>query len=135
MIHMYYNKEKVLEMNKNIIKLSLILLISITLLTGCSSKKGNKIEDARENISYEGLEFVNVGFENSIIKTTIINNMDRPLGKTKFSMKIMDKEGNIIVILDDEITSKIEIGTTLTIETKTNKDLSNATSIEYSIFK
>lgn len=135
MIHMYYNKEKVLEMNKNIIKLSLILLISITLLTGCSSKKGNKIEDARENISYEGLEFVNVGFENSIIKTTIINNMDRPLGKTKFSMKIMDKEGNIIVILDDEITSKIEIGTTLTIETKTNKDLSNATSIEYSIIK
>lgn len=48
-------------------------------------------------------------------------------------MKIMDESGNVIVELTDEVKEEMETGTTKTIETKTNADLSKAVSIEYSI--
>ena len=50
-------------------------------------------------------------------------------------MKIMDKEGNVLKEVEDEVKEPMETGTTKNIETKVDIDLSKAGSIEYSIVK
>ncbi len=62
-----------------------------------------------------------------------INNTGVVCEDLKFSIKIMDNEGNIIVELTDKVKGTMETGTTKTIETKVDKDLANVASIEYSI--
>ncbi len=118
------------------------LLITLLLITGCGKKKENKDNNnnvntpvVEEQISYEGLEFVNVGASNGVIKTVAINNTKNAIKNIKFSMKVMDSNGNTIVELTDEIKETIEKGTTKEVETKVDADLSNAASIEYSIIK
>ena len=113
-----------------------ILIIGITLLslilTGCGNGTTKQEEKESKIISYEGLEFLNTGIDNQTIKTTVINNTDYSISKVKFSIKIMDKDGNVLVIEEDEISS-MKTGTTKKIETKTDKNIDNASSIEYSI--
>lgn len=131
-------------MNK-VIKISLIgiFLISLTTGCGCEKQKANNPTDNQSNENqtviedqiYEGLEFVNVGVSNGVIKTVIINNTGVIYEGSKFTMKIMDENGDIITEIIDEIKTQMENGTTQTIETKTDVDLSKATSIEYSIVK
>ena len=125
---------------KNIVKLSLIGLLLISITTGCgySKKEENtSIEDNNYTVVddqiFEGLEFVNIGINNGVIKTIVINNTGVKYEGSKFSIKIKDENGNIIVELTDEVKEEIETGTTKTIETKTKVDLSKATSIEYTI--
>ena len=127
----------------------IVLIISIILttisLTGCGKKeetnKENNINKVNENevineeITYEGLEFVNVGASNGIIKTVVINNSGSTHENIKFTMKVMDENGNVITEITDEVKKKMANGTTETIETKTDVDLSKAVSIEYSIVK
>ena len=126
-------------MKKNVERLLGILLV-LGLVTGCGCSK----EDKKENVNtgdqtvvedqiFEGLEFVNVGASDGIIKTVVINNTGVKYEGSKFSMKIMDENGNVIVELTDEVKEEMETGTTKTIETKTDADLSKAVSIEYSI--
>ena len=125
-------------------KIGLISLIGLTFfITGCGcQKEENKPinnEENKENQSvvedqiFEGLEFVNVGASNGVVKTIVINNTGVVYEGSKFSMKIMDSNGNVLAELTDEVKTKMETGTTQTIETKTNVDLTNAASIEYSI--
>ena len=122
------------------------LLVTMLLMTGCGKKENKNNDNKKENnivntpvveeqISYEGLEFVNVGASNGVIKTVAINNTKNNLQNIKFSMKIMDGNGNTIVELTDEIKETVEKGTTKEVETKVDADLSNAASIEYSIIK
>ena len=123
------------------------LLIMVLLITGCG-KKEEKIENnnggttgvvdtpvVEENVTYEGLEFLNVGASNGSVSTIVINNTGRTLNNIKFTMKIMDNEGNTIVELTEEVKESMANGTTKEIETKTDKDLSSASSIEYSVIK
>ena len=128
-------------MKKKIIT-SIIIMTLILTVTGCGCSK----EDKKGNINtgdqtvvedqiFEGLEFVNVGASNGIITTVVINNTGVVYEGSKFSMKIMDADGNVLKELTDEVTTKMETGTTQTIETKTDIDLSKAVSIEYSIVK
>lgn len=122
------------------------LIIAITLLvpiilTGCGcNKKNDKIDGKEkptvvENQVFEGLEFVNIGVSDSVITTVVINNTGVVYEGSKFSMKIMDENGNVLIELTDEVKTKMETGTTQTIETKTNADLSKTASIEYSIVR
>lgn len=127
---------------KKIISISLTMLLVIGLATGCSKKDKKEKKTPTGNAPtvvddqiYEGLEFVNVGVSDGVIKTTVINNTGVVYEGSKFSIKIMDKEGNVIAELTDEVKEAMETGTTKTIETKVNKDLSKAAAIEYSIVK
>ena len=127
-----------------IVKIIIVGLSITSLLTGCGKKKeevnnGNNNTPNNGNVVdnqiFEGLEFVNVGIDNGVIKTIIINNTGVTYEGSKISIKVMDSDGNVITEEIDEVKDKIETGNTLTIETKTNKDLSNAVSIEYSVVK
>ena len=128
-------------MKKNIMKLFAMLLV-VGLVTGCGCNKeektktdNDKEQSVIENQTYEGLEFVNVGVSNGVVTTIVINNTGLVYEGSKFSMKIMDENGNVIKELTDEVNTKMETGTTQTIETNANVDLSKAASIEYSIVK
>ena len=131
---------------KNSLKKLLGVLLVVGLATGCGCSKEEKKENTKvdnndgaqsviEDQVFEGLEFVNVGASNGVVTTIIINNTGVVYEGSKFSMKIMDENGNVLVELTDEVKTKMETGTTQTIETKTNADLSKATSIEYSIVR
>ena len=121
------------------------LLVAMLLITGCGKKEEPIVDNnggnsggvdtpvVEEPVTYEGLEFLNVGASNGNVSTIVINNTGRVLTGTKFTMRIMDGEGNTIVELTDEIDSSMETGTTLEVETKTDADLSKAVSIEYSV--
>jgi hypothetical protein len=116
-------------MKKNLKKIFAMLLV-VSLVTGCGCTKkennvtnnatgeNNKEQTVVDDQIYEGLEFVNVGVSNGVIKTIVINNTGFVYEGSKFSIKVMDSNG-----------------TTQTIETKVDIDLSNAASIEYSIVK
>ena len=131
---------------KKVMTLSISMLLVLGLVTGCGCNK--KEENKKTNITtpngeetvmkdqiYEGLEFVNVGATNGVIKTTVINNTGVVYEGSKFSMKIMDSNGNVLKEATDEVKGPMETGTTKTVETKVGIDLSKAASIEYSIVK
>ena len=130
---------------KKIMTLSISMLLVLGLVTGCGCNKKDKEQNNKVNNDgnqtvvedqvFEGLEFVNVGASNGVVTTIVINNTGLVYEGSKFSMKIMDENGNVLVELTDEVKTKMETGTTQTIETKTNIDLSKAASIEYSIVK
>ena len=135
-------------MKKTII-ISISMLLVLGLITGCGSKNNenkNNTNSTNENQQneeqtviddqiYEGLEFVNVQASNNIIKTIVINNTGYVYEGSKFSMKIMDGNGNVLKEVVDEVKTKMENGTTLEIQTTVDIDLSNVASIEYSIVK
>ena len=67
-------------MKKNIL-IGISMLLALGLVTGCGCSK----EDKKENVNtgdqtvvedqiFEGLEFVNVGASDGVIKTVVINN-------------------------------------------------------------
>ena len=125
---------------KKIIIISISLLLGLNLVTGCGCKRkenNEKKQDQNQSVVkdqiFEGLEFVNVGASDGIIKTVVINNTGVKYEGSKFSMKIMDENGNVIVELTDEVKEEMETGTTKMVETKTDADLTSASSIEYSI--
>ncbi|MBE6160450.1 MAG: hypothetical protein E7157_05345 [Lactobacillales bacterium] len=131
---------------KKVIMTSISMLLVLGLVTGCGCNKKEEKKETNTNTSngtqtvvddqiYEGLEFVNVGATNGIVKTTVINNTGVVYEGSKFSMKIMDEKGNVLKEATDEVKGPMETGTTKTIETKVGIDLSKAASIEYSIVK
>lgn len=128
-------------MNKTIIKI-FMLMTFLLILTGCASnnsenvnKKQSNDNDMLINQNYDGLEFVNVKISNNEIVTVVINNTGYTYEGSKFKIKIMDESGNTIKEIIDKVSEKVENGTTKTIKTKVNIDLSKASSIEYSIIK
>jgi hypothetical protein len=135
-------------MKKNLKKIFTLLLV-VSLVTGCGCTKkennvtgennaiddNNKEQTVVDDQIFEGLEFVNVGVSDGVIKTIVINNTGFVYEGSKFSMKVMDSNGNVLIETTDEVKTKMENGTTQTIETKVDIDLSNAASIEYSIVK
>ena len=131
-------------MNK-IFKLTIIALTIFPLITGCGCSKkeetkinessANEPQEVIEDQVFDGLEFVTIGLDNGIITTIIINNTGVVYNGSKFTMKVMDSKGNILGELTDEVKTKMETGTTQTIETKTDLDLSKVAVIEYSVTK
>ena len=125
-------------MKKNILIITSILLV-LGLLTGCGcSKKEDTKKDNKpvvNNQIYEGLEFVNVSAKEGVITTVVINNTGYTYEGSKFKMKIMDENGNVLTEETDEVKESVKTGTTKEIKTKTKADLSKAASIEYEIIK
>ena len=128
---------------KKVVITSISMLLVLGLVTGCGCNKKeekatnetDKDQTVVEDQVFEGLEFVNAGISDGVITTIVINNTGVVYEGSKFSMKITDSEGNVLGELTDEVKTKMETGTTETIETKTGIDLSKAASIEYSIVK
>ena len=127
---------------KKIIIISISLLLGLNLVTGCGCKRkenNEKKQDQNQSVVkdqiFEGLEFVNVGASDGVIKTVIINNTGVVYEGSKISMKVMDESGNVLGEATDEVKGTMETGTTKEISTKVNFDLSKAVSIEYSIIK
>ena len=130
---------------KKIIITSISMLLVLSLVTGCGKKDKdnntnngettNKEQTVVEDQIFEGLEFVNVGASDGVVKTIVINNTGVVYEGSKFSMKIMDANGNVLVEATDEVKGAMETGTTKEISTKVNADLSKAASIEYSIVR
>lgn len=122
---------------------TMLLVVMLVTGCGCSKKKNeNKIDNTNNEDSsvikdqvFEGLEFVNVSIENGEVTTVVINNTGVVYEGSKFSIDIKDNNGSSIVKLTDEVKSPMESGTTLTVVTKTNADLSNAAAIEYSVIE
>ena len=107
------NSNSTLDQNmKNKVIITLSLFLSLILITGCGCNKKStpkpnvEKETVVKDQKYEGLEFINVGINNNIIKE-----------------------------ITDSVKEPVENGTTKTIETKSDIDLTNAASIEYSIVK
>ena len=121
------------------------MLLVLNLVAGCGKKDKdnntnngettNKEQTVVEDQIFEGLEFVNVGASDGVIKTVVINNTGVVYEGSKFSMKIMDANGNVLVEATDEVKGAMETGTTKEISTKVNADLSKAASMEYSIVR
>ena len=127
---------------KKIIIISISLLLGLNLVTGCGCKRKENNEKKRDQNQsvvkdqiFEGLEFVNVGASDGVIKTVIINNTGVVYEGSKISMKVMDESGNVLGEVTDEVKGTMETGTTKEISTKVNFDLSKAVSIEYGIIK
>ena len=138
------------ELNKKLkMKKLLVVFLGGLALTGCGSSKNKANESTTNNNNdnnqnnvektvvqnqiYEGLEFVNVGASNGVIKTIVINNTGYVYEGSKFKMTIMDGNGAVIVEEFDEVKESMEAGTTKEIDTNTTADLTNAASIEYSV--
>ena len=132
-------------MKKTII-MSISMLLVLGLITGCGCKKKeetkkeetntpNENQTVVEDQIFEGLEFVNVGASDKVVKTIVINNTGVVYEGSKFSMKIMDSEGNVLKEVTDEVKGPMETGTTKEVQTKVDVDLSKAAAIEYSIVK
>ena len=129
----------------------LVILLGVLILTGCGNKKNNSSSGQNNNGNnsgqgtvdvekkvikdqiFEGLEFVNVGASDGVIKTIVINNTGYVYEGSKFKMVIMDANGNVLTEEIGEVKEAMATGTTKEIETKTSADLTNAASIEYSI--
>lgn len=125
-----------------------IMLLTILLVTsgcGCSKKSpesnnqnNNSNENFNENSSvikdnvFEGFEFLNTGVANGQIETIVINNTGVFFEGSDFKMTIKDSEGNIIAELTDTV-GPMDFGTTKTVVTKTDVDLSKAAVIQYNI--
>ncbi len=125
-----------------------IMLLTILLVTsgcGCSKKRpesnnqnNNSNENFNENSSvikdnvFEGFEFLNTGVANGQIETIVINNTGVFFEGSDFKMTIKDSEGNIIAELTDTV-GPMDFGTTKTVVTKTDVDLSKAAVIQYNI--
>ena len=125
-----------------------IMLLTIFLVTsgcGCSKKSpesnnqnNNSNENFNENSSvikdnvFEGFEFLNTGVANGQIETIVINNTGVFFEGSDFKMTIKDSEGNIIAELTDTV-GPMDFGTTKTVVTKTDVDLSKAAVIQYNI--
>ena len=134
----------------------LVILLGGLMLTGCGCSKRNTAANTNNNSGsngnnntqneqingeqtvmqdqmFEGLEFVNVGASDGVIKTIVINNTGYVYEGSKFKMVIMDENGGVLTEEIDEVRDSMEAGTTREMETPTNADLSRAASIEYSI--
>ena len=75
---------------------------------------------------------MNTGVANGQIETIVINNTGVFFEGSDFKMTIKDSEGNIIAELTDTV-GPMDFGTTKTVVTKTDVDLSKAAVIQYNI--
>ena len=128
------------------------LLLCLLLVSGCEKNNSNNNtntntnnndnntnnEDNNEPIvleekSYEGIELANLSISNNEVETLVINNSNYEQESLKFSMKIMDSNETVLKEITDTVNTKLAIGTTTTVKTKVEVDLSSAAIIEYSI--
>ena len=137
---------------KKIINVSLMLLVCLTLVTGCgknNEKDNNK--DSKTDIevntndevikdqNIDGIEITNTSlvYENglSYFSATVTNNTGSDYELNEYKINVKDNEGNIIVIIPGNVGSIIKNGESKNINSVVTEDLSKAASIEYQLNK
>ena len=134
-------------------KSTILLLVTIFLMMvicGCVNENDNTqnqpeqfIVNTKENIvkdqEFEGLQMTNTSLivEGGISKlvTEVSNNTGSDYYLDKFIIIAKDKDGKVITTLTGYVGSVIPTGEVRVINSNSDIDLSNATSIEYSVIK
>ena len=132
---------------KKIITITTITLLSLFLLTGCNKKEEPVVDNAKSNTNegiireqeLEGLTFTNTSLiikeSGSVLVTTVTNTTTETKTVKTFTITVKDSDGNVMVTMDGYIGGEIKQAETKTITSTTEMDLTNASSIEYTINK
>ena len=145
---------------KKIINISLMLLVCLTLVTGCGknnnidNKDNNKDNDSKNNNStvevnnnqeviknqnIDGIEITNVSlvYEDGIsyFKATATNNTGSDYVLNQYKIYVKDQDGNIITTMLGNIGNTLKNGESKTIRTMISENLSNAYSIDFEVVK
>ena len=136
-------------MKKTII-MSLAILLTVGIVTGCGCKKKEK-ETVKEEIKVntnkdvikdqevDGIKMTNTSMvtTNGITKlvTNVANDSNVHYKLDEYTIIIKDKEGKEIVRIPGYVGDTIKAGETRTINSSVDIDLSNAGSIEYEVKK
>ena len=137
---------------KRQIKSLLALLLVATLVTGCGcTKKDNKKNNAKDDVkvnteenvikdqTFEGLTFTNTSLTTTNGVSTLITEVSNSTGSDytleEFTITIKNKDGEVITTIPGYVGDVIKNGETRTINSSIDIDLSNASSIEYSVKK
>ena len=137
---------------KRIINVSLMLLLCLTLVTGCgknNEKDNNKDsktdmevntnDEVIKDQNIDGIEITNTSlvYENglSYFSATVTNNTGSDYELNEYKINVKDSEGNIIVIIPGNVGSTIKNGESKNINSVVTEDLSKAAYIEYEIVK
>ena len=139
---------------RQIANITLMLLVCLTLVTGCGkdkTKNDDKKEDNMPTIevndnqevikdqNIDGIEITNTSlvYENGIsyLKATVTNNTGSDYELNEYKINVKDSDGNIIVTMPGYVGSVIKNGESKSINTMISEDLSKAYSIEYEVVK
>ena len=137
---------------KKQIKSLLALLLVATLVTGCGcAKKDNKKDNTKDDVkvnteenvikdqTFEGLTFTNTSLTTTNGVSTLITEVSNSTGSDytleEFTITIKNKDGEVITTIPGYVGDVIKNGETRTINSSIDIDLSNASSIEYSVKK
>ena len=133
-------------MKKILISMTVVLATTL-LLTGCGKKKEEPKNDVKSNTEenvikdqeVDGLKMTNTSLTItngiSTLVTEVSNNTGVDYQLEEFTITIKDKDGNVLATLPGYVGETIENGSTKTIDSSIDIDLSNATSVEYEIKK
>ena len=139
---------------KKVINITLMLLVCLTLVTGCGkdkSKNEDKKDDNKTTVevnnneevtkaqNIEGITITNTSlvYEDGIsyLKATVTNNTGSDYELNEYKINVKDNNGNIIATMPGYIGSVLKNGESKTINTMISEDLSKAYSIEYEVVK
>ena len=139
---------------KKIINITLMLLVCLTLVTGCGKDKSknedkkddnkttvevNNNEEVTKDQNIEGITITNTSlvYEDGIsyLKATVTNNTGSDYELNEYKINVKDNNGNIIVTMPGYVGSVIKNGESKTVNTMISEDLSKAYSIEYEVIK
>ena len=139
---------------KKIINITLMLLVCLTLVTGCGKDKSknedkkddnkttvevNNNEEVTKDQNIEGITITNTSlvYEDGIsyLKATVTNNTGSDYELNEYKINVKDSDGNIIVTMPGYVGSVIKNGESKSINTMISEDLSKAYSIEYEVVK
>ena len=139
---------------KKVINITLMLLVCLTLVTGCRKDKSknedkkddnkttvevNNNEEVTKDQNIEGITITNTSlvYEDGIsyLKATVTNNTGSDYELNEYKINVKDSDGNIIVTMPGYVGSVLKNGESKTINTMISEDLSKAYSIEYEVVK
>ena len=133
-------------MKKILISMTIVLAATL-LLTGCGKKKEETKNDVKTNTEenvvkdqeVDGLKMTNTSLTItngiSTLVTEVSNNTGSDYQLEEFTIIIKDKDGNVLATIPGYVGDVIENGSTKTIDSSIDIDLSNASSVEYEIKK
>ena len=139
---------------KKVINITLMLLVCLTLVTGCGKDKSknedkkddnkttvevNNNEEVTKDQNIEGIMITNTSlvYEDGIsyLKATVTNNTGSDYELNEYKINVKDSDGNIIVTMPGYVGSVLKNGESKSINTMISEDLSKAYSIEYEVVK
>ena len=137
---------------KNNIQKALLAIFALALVTGCGcAKKDNKKDNTKDDVkvnteenvikdqTFEGLTFTNTSLTTTNGVSTLITEVSNSTGEDytleEFTITIKNKDWEVITTIPGYVGDVIKNGETRTINSSIDIDLSNASSIEYSVKK